>query len=138
MLSSVRYHLSTRLSMPPFFMPRGKITVRETLRISFKDGVFASIMSGVTEQYFTPFALALGATAQQIGWVSGFPQLFGSLAQLFSVQAIYDIGGRLRLVVGLVIALATLLALIALLAWTGAAQPVALFLVLLVLFVSAG
>jgi MFS family permease len=119
-------------------MPRGKITVRETLRVSLKDGVFASIMSGVTEQYFTPFALALGATAPQIGWVSGFPQLFGSLSQLFSVQAVYHIGGRRKLLVGLVTAQATLLALIALLAWTGAGQPIALFLVLLVLFVSAG
>src|ERR1051326_1563901 len=76
-----------------FSMLRGKITVRETLRVSLKDGIFASIMSGVTEQYFTPFALALGATAPQIGWVSGFPQLFGSLSQLFSVQAVYHIGG---------------------------------------------
>src|SRR4051794_40723512 len=98
-------------------MPRGRISIKETLRVSFKDGVFASVMSGVTDPYFTPFALALGATAQQIGWVSGLPQFFGSLSQLFAVQAVYRIGGRLKLLVGVVSVQAALLFLIAFLAW---------------------
>jgi MFS family permease len=119
-------------------MPPTKINVRETLRISFKDGIFASIMSGVTDPYFTPFALALGATAQQIGWVSGFPQFFGSLSQLFAVQAVYRIGGRLKLLVGTVSIQATLLLLIALLAWIDSPHRIALFVALLILFVVAG
>jgi len=119
-------------------MPSGKISIRETLRISFKDGVFASVMSGVTDPYFTPFALALGATVQQIGWVSGLPQFFGSLSQLFAVQAVYRIGGRLKLLVGAVSIQATLLLLIALLAWIDSPHRIALFVALLILFIVAG
>jgi MFS family permease len=119
-------------------MNRVKITVRESLRVSFKDGVFASIMSGVTDQYFVPFALALGSTAQQVGWVGGLPQFFGALSQLFAVQAVYRIGGRLQLLVGTVSIQATLLLLIALLALVDLPHRVALFLVLLVLFVVNG
>lgn len=119
-------------------MRQGKITVRESLRVSFKDGVFASIMSGVTDQYFIPFALALGATAQQVGWVSGFPNFFGSLSQLFAVQAVRRLGGRLKLIVGAVSIQAALLLAIALLAWMEAPYRIQLFLVLLVLFVVSG
>src|ERR1041385_4232214 len=119
-------------------MQRCKISIRETLRVSFKDGVFASVMSGVTDPYFTPFALALGATAQQIGWVSGLPQFFGSLSQLFAVQAVYRIGGRLKLLVGVVAIQAMLLLLIGLLAWIEWPHRVAVFVCLLILFVVAG
>lgn len=119
-------------------MPQKKITVRESLRVSFKDGVFASIMSGVTDQYFVPFALALGATAPQIGWVSGFPQFFGSLSQLFAVQAIYRIGGRLKLLVGTVTVQAFLLLGIALLAVADVTHRVESFIALLILFVVNG
>jgi MFS family permease len=119
-------------------MQRGKITIRETLRVSFKDGVFASVMSGVTDPYFTPFALALGATLQQVGWVSGVPQFFGSLSQLFAVQAVYRIGGRLKLLIGAVSIQASLLLAIGLLAWFDSPHRIALFLVLLTLFIIAG
>ncbi|HEY2987719.1 MAG TPA: MFS transporter [Candidatus Binatia bacterium] len=119
-------------------MRSGKVTVRESLRVSFKDGVFASIMSGVTDQYFIPFAIALGATAQQVGWVSGFPNFFGSLSQLFAVQAVHRIGGRLKLIVATVLTQATLLLGIALLAWFDFPHPVPLFLALLILFVLNG
>jgi MFS family permease len=119
-------------------MAHSKLSIRQTLRVSFKDGVFASIMSGVTDPYFTPFALALGATAQQIGWLSGLPQFFGSLSQLFAVQAVYRIGGRLKLLIGTVTVQATLLLLIALLAWIDSPHPIALFLALLILFIVSG
>jgi MFS family permease len=119
-------------------MRQGKVTVRESLRASFKDGVFASIMSGVTDQYFIPFALVLGATAQQVGWVSGFPNFFGSLSQLFAVQAVRRLGGRLKLIVGAISIQAALLLSIALLAWMEAPYRIQLFLVFLVLFVVSG
>ncbi|HEX9443399.1 MAG TPA: MFS transporter, partial [Candidatus Binatia bacterium] len=119
-------------------MHQGPITVRESLRASFKDGVFASVMSGVTDPYFIPFALVLGATAQQVGWLSGFPQFFGSLSQLFAVQAVYRTGGRLKLIVATVSVQAALLFLIALLALADLPHRVALFLSLLVLFVVNG
>jgi MFS family permease len=119
-------------------MKRAKTTVRESLRVSFKDGVFASVMSGVTDPYFIPFALVLGATAQQVGWVSGFPQFFGSLSQLFAVQAVHRIGGRLKMIVGAVLLQAALLSVIALLALVDLPHRVALFLLLVVSFVVTG
>lgn len=114
------------------------ISVRESLRASFMDGIFAAIMSGMTDQYFTPFALALGATAQQIGWVSGLPSLFGSFSQLFAVQAIHRIGGRLKLLVRTVATQALLVLFIALLAGIEIPYRVELFLLLLVLFTISG
>lgn len=120
-------------------MRHKKISVRESLRSSFKDGIFASVMSGVTDQYFIPFALILGATTQQVGWVSGFPNLFGSFSQLFAVQAIHHIGGRLKLLIRTVSMQATFLFGIALLTWVGFfPHRVELFLVLLVLFTISG
>lgn len=119
-------------------MHQGKISVRESLRASFKDGVFASVMSGVTDPYFIPFALVLGATAQQVGWLSGIPQFVGAFSQLFAVQAVHRTGGRLKLVVAAVSVQAALLLLIALLALGDLNHRVGLFLALLALFVVSG
>jgi MFS family permease len=107
--------------------------VRESLRASFKDGIFAAIMLGVTDHYVIPFALLLGATLQQVGWISGFPNLLGSISQLFAVQAIHRIGGRLRLLIRAVMIQASLLLFIAFLAWGDFPYRVELFLLLLVL-----
>ncbi len=42
-------------------------------------------MSGVCDNYLGAFAIFLNATAQQVGWITAFPQLFGAWAQLLSV-----------------------------------------------------
>src|SRR2546426_1126077 len=75
-----------------------KVNVRESLRSSFKDGIFAAFMAGVTDYYAAPAALFLGATVQQVGLVTALPNLLASLSQFFSVRVIYWVGGRLRLV----------------------------------------
>ncbi len=117
---------------------RRRINVRESLRASFKDGVFASTMLGVTDHYVIPFALLLGATVQQVGWVSGFPNLLSSISQLFASYAVDRIGGRLKLLVRAVATQAALLLSISLLAWADLPHRVELFLVLLVLFAMSG
>jgi MFS family permease len=117
---------------------RGKVDIRKSLQASFKDGVFASLMSGVTDFYVIPFALFLGATVQQVGWVSGIPSLLGSVSQLFAVWAVLWVGSRLRLLIRAVAAQATLLFVIATLAWTNFLYPVELLLTILVLFVICG
>lgn len=119
-------------------MNRGKINVRESLRASFKDGIFASIMVGVTDHYVIPYGLFLDATVQQVGWISSLPNLMGSLAQLFAVQAIYRIGGRLRLLLRAVLTQATLLLFISTLTLVEVPYRVELFLSLLVLFALSG
>jgi hypothetical protein len=56
-------------------MTQKRVDVRESLRSSFKDGIFAAFMAGITEYYATPLALFLGATVQQVGLISALPQL---------------------------------------------------------------
>jgi MFS family permease len=92
-----------------------KVNVRESLRSSFKDGVFAAFMVGVTDHYATPAALFLGATVQQIGLITALPSLLSSLSQFFSVRVIYWVGGRLKLLVRLVFSQASFILCIAIL-----------------------
>ena len=119
-------------------MKRKKIDVRKSLQVSLKDGIFASVMLGVTDHYVIPFALLLGASVQQVGWVSGFPNLLGSISQLFTIQAIHRIGGRLRLLIRAVSTQATFLLSIAFLAWLDFAYRVEILLLLLILFAVSG
>jgi len=123
---------------PPGKTAQRKINVRESLRASFKDGIFASIMAGMTEHYIIPFALLLGATLQQVGWVSALPSLLGSISQLFAVQVIHWIGGRLRFLVRAILVQAIFLLAIAFLAWSDFPYRVEMFLSLLVLSTICG
>ena len=45
----------------------------------------SSTMTATSDNFFNAFALFLGASLFQMGWVSGLPQLFGALLQLLSV-----------------------------------------------------
>ena len=113
-------------------MGRRKVNVRESLRASFKDGIFASFMGGVTDHYATPLALFLGATVQQVGLITALPNLLSSLSQFFAVRVIYWVGGRLKLLVRLVFSQASLILCIAILPWLEIANRVELLLALLI------
>ena len=113
-------------------MRRRKVNVRKSLRSSFKDGIFASFMGGVTDHYATPLALFLGATVQQVGLITALPNLLSSLSQLFAVRVIYWVGGRLKLLVRLVFSQASLIVCIATLPWLEMPNRVELLLVLLI------
>lgn len=117
---------------------RGEKRIRQSLRASLKDGVFASIMSGVMDAYVVPFGLFLGATVQQVGWISSAPHLAGSLAQLFAPEVIRAVGGRLKLLIRAVSAQAALILLIGILAWSELPRRVELLLLLLVLAALCG
>jgi len=93
---------------------------------------------GITEYYVVPFALFLNATPQQVGWLSAFPSLVGSMAQLFAVRLIYWTGGRLKLLTRAVWAQATFLLCLSLLAYFRFDYQVALFILLLVLATLCG
>jgi MFS family permease len=113
-------------------MSSKKVNVRESLRSSFKDGIFAAFMAGVTDHYATPTALFLGATVQQVGLITALPNLLSSLSQFFSVQVIYWVGGRLKLLVRLVFSQASLILCIAILPLLEVPHRVELLLVLLI------
>src|ERR1044071_6782981 len=90
-------------------MSSKKVNVRESLRSSFKDGIFAAFMAGVTDYYATPAALFLGATVQQVRLITALPNLLASLSEFFSVRVIYWVGGRLKLLTRLVCSQASLI-----------------------------
>ncbi|MGE5303829.1 MAG: MFS transporter [Alphaproteobacteria bacterium] len=113
-------------------MRRKKLNVKESLRASFKDGVFAAVMAGISDYYATPLALFLGATVQQVGFLTAFPNLLSSLSQFLAVRVIRWVGGRVRLLVRLVASQATLIVAIAVLPWIEMPYRVELFIVLLI------
>ena len=115
-----------------------KVNVRESLRSSFKDGIFAAFMAGVTDHYATPLALFLGATVQQVGLITAFPHLLSSLSQFFAVRVIYWVGGRLKLLVRLVFCQASLILCIAMLPLLQTSHGVDLLLFLLILAAVCG
>lgn len=105
-----------------------KINVRGTLRASFKDGIFAAVMSGVIDYYATPLALFLGASVQQVGLLVAFPNLLSSLSQFLAVRVIHWIGGRVRLLVRLVFSQASLILCIVIIPWIDLSHRVELLL----------
>jgi MFS family permease len=115
-----------------------KVDVRESLRCSFKDGMAAAFMAGVTDYYAIPLALFLGATVQQVGLITALPNLLSSLSQFLAVRVIYWVGGRLRLLVRLVFSQASLIVLIAILPWREIPSRVMLLLLLLILTALCG
>jgi MFS family permease len=119
-------------------MRRRKVNVRESLRSSFKDGICAAFMGGITDHYAIPLALFLGATVQQIGLITALPHLLSSFSQFFAVRVIYWLGGRVKLLVRLVFSQASLIFLIAILPWLEIPKRVELLLVLLILAALCG
>lgn len=73
--------------------------IQASLQVSLKEGVPASLMMGITDYYLIPFALFLGATTPEIGFLVALPNLMGSIAQLFAVRAVRAAGSRLRFIV---------------------------------------
>lgn len=60
----------------------------ETKKISVKEGIAAGIMDGAGVKYITPYALAIGASNAQIGFLTSIPTLLGNFSQLFTYKAI--------------------------------------------------
>jgi len=60
-------------------------TTEKSLQHSIKDGISFSVMGGVSESYFSAFAVFLKASAPQIGLLASMPPLLASFVQIFSV-----------------------------------------------------
>lgn len=73
--------------------------IEQSLRLSVYDACAFAVMMGVGELYLTAFAVSIGATAAEIGYLITAPLLVGSLLQLFSPAAIRRAGSRRRVVV---------------------------------------
>lgn len=111
--------------------------VKRSLRFSIFDGVFASIMTGFTQDYIIPFLLLLGGTARHVGIVSAFPNLFASILQLKSADITEKLKSRKKIINTFVFFQFLVLLPMAIIAFLGKANPF-IFIFLVVLFVSFG
>lgn len=74
--------------------PLGAKEVKQSLRLSIMEGSAYSATLGLTQDYITPFALVLGATIRQIGFLASVPSLATSLSQLIAPYATDRAGSR--------------------------------------------
>ncbi|OQA56335.1 MAG: Major Facilitator Superfamily protein [Candidatus Omnitrophica bacterium ADurb.Bin277] len=68
----------------------------KSLNLSWKEGIPASAMQSMVDEYLIPLGLFLGATPWEIGLLVAIPNLFGSCAQFFAVRIVKVLGSRLR------------------------------------------
>lgn len=108
--------------------------IEKSLRISWQEGIPASVMLGILDYYLVPFGLFLGASTRGIGLLVALPQLLASVAQLAAVEMVHRVGSRLRFIVGMAAAQAATLVPMAVLALVAAPGRVAALIVLAVLF----
>ena len=113
--------------------PEAAARLRTSLQHSQKDSFTSSLMTGAFDQYVNAFAVFLGATAVQIGWLTALPQLIGALAQLLAVWLGQWWHRHRLIVVNAGIQTATLF-LIMLLVWPGWSDPYSVLLPALVVF----
>lgn len=110
---------------------------RKSLKISLTEGGFASLMTGFTQDYFTPFLLLLGATVKHVAFLNAIPNLVGSLAQLKSADITERLGSRKKTFCLFVFLQALMLLPIAVIGLFKIASP-GLFILLVVLFAGWG
>jgi len=70
----------------------------KSLRFSLFDGIFANIMSGLSETFMTPYAIAMRAGSSLIGILSAMPNLANSLLQIKSAILAERLGSRKALI----------------------------------------
>jgi MFS family permease len=68
--------------------------IARSLAVARREAALAAVMSGLTEPFMTPFALALGATRFQVGLLSSVRHLVLSLIQLWSADAVGWLNSR--------------------------------------------
>ena len=56
----------------------------KTKKLSIIEGSAYSVMDGAGLRNITPYALALGASNTQIGFLTSIPTLFGNLSQILT------------------------------------------------------
>lgn len=77
-----------------------KLTPKQAKRgmdYSIKDGTYTGAATGLVNVYLTPYALALGATAAQIGLLTAIPQLASTLLQPFAGSITEHVGSRKKI-----------------------------------------
>lgn len=68
--------------------------VEEGLELSVKEGALSSLSTGFGASYLSPFAIAMNATASQVGILHGMINLFPSVIQLRAASLIKKISAK--------------------------------------------
>jgi MFS family permease len=110
---------------------------KESLRFSFLDGIFASGMTGFTQEYFTPFLLLLGGIAKHVGMLNALPNFFASLIQLKSADFTESLNSRKKIINIFVLFHALMLLPMVIMALLCRGKP-AVFITYVILFTSLG
>src|SRR5512142_51813 len=71
--------------------------IQDSLRYSWKEGVAAQVSISAFDYFLIPYGIYLGATTQQIGFLTAVPNFLSSVALLFAVRAVDVAGTRHRL-----------------------------------------
>lgn len=113
--------------------PPANQRLRRSLVYSQKESFASSLMTGTFDQYINAFAVFLGASAVQIGWLTALPQLIGGTAQVLTVWIGQFLHRHRLIVISALVQTFSLsgMLLLALPFWT---DPVMLLLPLLVVF----
>ena len=80
-----------------------RLKIRNSLRLSIFDGAAGFAMAGLTQNYITPFALALKATTVQIGLLNSFPSFATAFSQLAAPALVNRAGSRKRVILPVVL-----------------------------------
>jgi MFS family permease len=75
-----------------------KDKVRDSLRYSFWDGAFCSMMIGFTQDYFVPFMLLLKGTVKEVALLNALPNLLSAFIQLRSADLTELVRSRKKVV----------------------------------------
>src|SRR3990167_5424452 len=115
--------------------------IKKSLRFSLLDGLFASIMFGISETFIVPYAIAMKASVRQIAVLSSLPGLVGALLQVKSASIVERLGSRKELINSSVLIHALMwlpiIALPYLMSGGAGAQPI-LLIIFYTLFIAAG
>ena len=106
----------------------------KSLMVSWKEGIPASVMQSLADDYSIPLALFLGASPVEIGLLVAVPTLVSSVIQLWTSKAVGLIGSRLRFLLTSTTGQALCLVPIALLPFLTGTWRISAFIVLVTVF----
>lgn len=112
--------------------------VKKSLRVSYWDGMGASLMIGLTQDYIIPYALALKASVKQIGLLSSLPNLCAALIQLKSADFTERLASRKKIILSSVFFQALTLLPIMFIPYCMKDNPAVMLIVFVVIFTGFG
>lgn len=110
--------------------------IKRSLHNSLLDGIWCNIMSGFTDTFMAPYALAIGASPSIIGFLTSMPNLVGAFFQSISASVAERLGSRQALINPAVLIHALMLIPIILIPYVFTSHQVFLLIVFYAAFVS--